>query len=70
VTDKEIIEFLKTRLEVIKNNDKSFYDCGTGKNGQNRFGKLPEQGRWLTPFELADEALIRIDREAVKHERH
>ena len=55
-----LIAQLEKALKMIRQNDKTEYDYGNGAIAKNRNGKRPANGRWLTPKELADQALAAI----------
>jgi hypothetical protein len=54
--DCECCKKYKRTLAYVFENDKTEYDY-YGKRARNRNGKLPDEGRWITPRELAEDAL-------------
>lgn len=51
------IRVLEEALRAVERNDKTVYDYSRGPRAVNRNGLPPDQGRWLTPREIARDAL-------------
>lgn len=60
---REILEYAKTSFESIIKNDKTpKYQYGEGQKAKNARGEIPGLAeRWMTPREIAEEALSQLD---------
>jgi hypothetical protein len=50
------VERYREALRAIERNDKTIYEYD-GEHAPNREGRVPDEGRWSTPREIARDAL-------------
>lgn len=76
ITDKQVEEYLKIAVNLVKNNSEEFIECFPDSNSENNFYKKTENVEWTTGFwtgqiwlayeETKDESLLEIGNKHVE----